>query len=160
MRIRFLIVVLLGMLMASGQAFAFLFGAAPAATGTTGLELSGKTIWSETGAADVTLTAAFSNSVSDEFQGEFRLIVMVMNGAMDFERVHISKVGDDGDKATGFLSDRLQLAGKATASRQYRIQLPDGSRGKIVQVMAVIFATAAADAPPPVVARAVYPLPQ
>ncbi|MFH1019943.1 MAG: hypothetical protein V1782_04925, partial [Pseudomonadota bacterium] len=90
-----------------------------------------------------------------------RLIVMVMNGQIDFEKVLIISTTDVSAGANkGFISEALSLAGNSSTKRAFRITMPAGSQGNIIQVMAVIFGKTQGEAPPPVISRAVYQLPK
>lgn len=160
MKNKIIFAILLGVFLTSGQAFAFLFDQGPATNASVKLAMSGETSWTEAGAAEVALTTNIENTVDSVFSGEFRVLVMVMNGTMDFDKVDVTRLGDKKLQANGFLSEPLELTSKGKAALKYQIRLPDASKGKIIQVMAIIFGRASGDAPPPIISRAIYQLPQ
>ncbi len=98
------------------------------------IKLSSETIWNNKAGAETIIDLQLKNLVDENHTGELRLLILAINGRIDFNAVTIT-VLDKPDSVTTdkqysgfFVKKGIKLVAKSTQTWRFKIILPAGSR--------------------------------
>lgn len=98
------------------------------------IKLSSNTIWNNNASAEVIIDLQLKNLVNENHTGELRLLILAINGRINFNAVTITVLDKPesvttNDKYSGFFVKKgIQLLAKSSQTWRFKMMLPAGSR--------------------------------
>lgn len=98
------------------------------------IKLSSDTVWNNNASAKVIIDLQLKNLVDENHTGELRLLILAINGRIDFNAVTITVLDKPesvttNDKYSGFFVKKgIKLLAKSTQTWRFKMILPAGSR--------------------------------
>ncbi|WP_069472038.1 hypothetical protein [Candidatus Marithrix sp. Canyon 246] len=98
------------------------------------IKLSSETVWNNKAGAETIIDLQLTNLVDENYTGELRLLILVLNGRIDFNAVTITvldkpeSVTTDKKYSGFFVKKAIKLLANSNQSWRFKMILPAGSR--------------------------------
>ncbi len=98
------------------------------------IKLSSDTVWNNKAGAETIIDLQLKNLVDENHTGELRLLILALNGRIDFNAVTITvldkpdSVTTDNKYSGFFVKKGIKLLAKSTQTWRFKMILPAGSR--------------------------------
>jgi hypothetical protein len=98
------------------------------------IKLSSDTVWNNKAGAEVIIDLQLKNLVDENHTGELRLLILALNGRIDFNAVTITvldkpdSVTTDNKYSGFFVKKGIKLLAKSNQTWRFKMILPAGSR--------------------------------
>ncbi len=98
------------------------------------IKLSSETVWNNKAGAETIIDLQLKNLAEENYTGELRLLILAINGRIDFNAVTITvldkpdSVTTDNKYSGFFVKKAIKLLAKSSQTWRFKIILPAGSR--------------------------------